>query len=77
MPLLPSPPPLEGQPPLPWHSEILLPRTALSEGAGLPLGGREETGGYKGFGLALMVEVGTGLGLGLGLGLGQSPKFLP
>ena len=30
---------------------------ALKEGAGLPLGGAEETGGYKGFGLALMVEV--------------------
>jgi len=33
------------------------PRVALKEGAGLPLGGAEETGGYKGFGLALMVEV--------------------
>jgi len=33
------------------------PRQALREGAGLPLGGAEETGGYKGFGLALMVEV--------------------
>jgi LDH2 family malate/lactate/ureidoglycolate dehydrogenase len=33
------------------------PREALREGAGLPLGGREETSGYKGFGLALMVEV--------------------
>ena len=32
-------------------------RVALKEGAGLPLGGAEETGGYKGFGLALMVEV--------------------
>ena len=34
-----------------------LTREALREGAGLPLGGNEETGGYKGFGLALMVEV--------------------
>jgi len=33
------------------------PREALKEGAGLPLGGTEETSGYKGFGLALMVEV--------------------
>ena len=33
------------------------PKEALREGAGLPLGGRETTGGYKGFGLALMVEV--------------------
>ena len=34
-----------------------LTREALREGAGLPLGGNEKTGGYKGFGLALMVEV--------------------
>jgi len=33
------------------------PKEALREGAGLPLGGNEKTGGYKGFGLALMVEV--------------------
>jgi len=33
------------------------PKTAMREGAGLPLGGQEETGGYKGYGLALMVEV--------------------
>ena len=33
------------------------PRTAMREGAGLPLGGGEESGGYKGYGLALMVEV--------------------
>ena len=33
------------------------PREAMREGAGLPLGGQEETGGYKGYGLALMVEV--------------------
>ena len=33
------------------------PREAMREGAGLPLGGEEETGGYKGYGLALMVEV--------------------
>ncbi len=33
------------------------PRKAMREGAGLPLGGQEETGGYKGYGLALMVEV--------------------
>ena len=32
------------------------PRTAMREGAGLPLGGSELTGGYKGYGLALMVE---------------------
>ena len=36
-----------------------LTREALREGAGLPLGGNEKTGGYKGFGLALMVEVDT------------------
>ena len=33
------------------------PVEAMREGAGLPLGGEEETGGYKGYGLALMVEV--------------------
>ena len=33
------------------------PREAMREGAGLPLGGEELTGGYKGYGLALMVEV--------------------
>ena len=33
------------------------PRTALREGAGLPLGGLEETGGYKGYGLAMMIEI--------------------
>ena len=29
----------------------------MREGAGLPLGGGEQTGGYKGYGLALMVEI--------------------
>ena len=33
------------------------PRTAMREGAGLPLGGGEQSGGYKGYGLALMVEI--------------------
>ena len=33
------------------------PRAALREGAGLPLGGLEETGGYKGYGLAMMIEI--------------------
>ena len=33
------------------------PVEAMREGAGLPLGGEEQTGGYKGYGLALMVEV--------------------
>ena len=33
------------------------PVEAMREGAGLPLGGEEKTGGYKGYGLALMVEV--------------------
>ena len=42
------------------HPAQFVAREALREGAGLPLGGGEETGGYKGFGLALMVEVDTG-----------------
>lgn len=33
------------------------PELAMREGAGLPLGGAESTGGYKGYGLAMMVEV--------------------
>ena len=33
------------------------PRTALQEGAGLALGGLEETGGYKGYGLAMMIDI--------------------
>ena len=36
------------------------PQVAL-EGSLLPLGGNEETGGYKGYGLALVVEVLTGV----------------
>jgi L-2-hydroxycarboxylate dehydrogenase (NAD+) len=36
------------------------PEAAL-QGALQPLGGREETGGYKGYGLALMVEMLTGV----------------
>jgi LDH2 family malate/lactate/ureidoglycolate dehydrogenase len=37
------------------------PRTALQDGALLPLGGTEETGGYKGYGLALLVDILTGV----------------
>ena len=37
------------------------PRTAMREGAGLPLGGSEQTGGYKGYGLALLVEIFCGI----------------
>jgi len=33
------------------------PATCLEGGALLPLGGTEETGGYKGYGLGLMVEI--------------------
>jgi LDH2 family malate/lactate/ureidoglycolate dehydrogenase len=38
-----------------------LPDHALRGGALLPLGGPEETGGYKGYGLSLMVDVLTGV----------------
>ena len=41
------------------------PRLAMREGAGLPLGGAEETGGYKGYGLALMVEILCGVMSGM------------
>ena len=37
------------------------PRRAMREGAGLPLGGQEETGGYKGYGLGLLVEIFCGI----------------
>jgi LDH2 family malate/lactate/ureidoglycolate dehydrogenase len=37
------------------------PTTALADGALLPLGGLEETAGYKGYGLGLMVDVLTGV----------------
>ena len=43
------------------------PRKAMREGAGLPLGGQEETGGYKGYGLALMVEVLCGVMSGIAM----------
>lgn len=33
----------------------------LNEGGLLPLGGSEETGGYKGYGLAIMVEILCGI----------------
>jgi LDH2 family malate/lactate/ureidoglycolate dehydrogenase len=44
----------------PDGSPATAPKDAL-EGALLPLGGKEETGGYKGYGLALIVEVLTGI----------------
>jgi len=44
----------------PDGSPATAPRLAL-EGSLLPLGGKEETGGYKGYGLALVVEVLTGI----------------
>ena len=37
------------------------PAAALRGGALLPLGGLEETGGYKGYGLALVVDILTGV----------------
>ena len=43
------------------------PLEAMREGAGLPLGGEEKTGGYKGYGLALMVEVLCGVMSGVTL----------
>ena len=44
----------------PDGSAALTPETALA-GALQPLGGEEETGGYKGYGLALIVEMLTGV----------------
>lgn len=44
----------------PDGSPATTPEVAL-QGALLPLGGQEETGGYKGYGLALLVEVLTGI----------------
>ena len=44
----------------PDGSPATQPQAAL-EGSLLPLGGNEETGGYKGYGLALVVEVLTGV----------------
>jgi LDH2 family malate/lactate/ureidoglycolate dehydrogenase len=49
------------------------PREALTDGALLPLGGLEETGGYKGYGLALMVDVLTGVLAGANSG----PRVIP
>ncbi|CAH3115821.1 unnamed protein product [Pocillopora meandrina] len=42
-------------------SETVDPEKALKEGGLLPLGGKEITGGYKGFGLAMMVDVFCGI----------------
>ena len=41
-----------------------------------PLGGREETGGYKGYGLALMVDILSGVlsGANFGTGLAAAKK---
>ena len=47
------------------------PVEAMREGAGLPLGGEEKTGGYKGYGLALMVEVLCGVMSGVTLHTAQ------
>ncbi len=44
----------------PDGSPATTPQVAL-EGSLLPLGGEEETGGYKGYGLALVVDVLTGI----------------
>lgn len=44
----------------PDGSPALTPQSALA-GALLPLGGNEESGGYKGYGLGLMIEVLTGV----------------
>src|SRR5260221_12109130 len=44
----------------PDGSPASTPEAAL-QGALQPLGGREETGGYKGYGLALIVELLTGI----------------
>jgi LDH2 family malate/lactate/ureidoglycolate dehydrogenase len=49
------------------------PSTALADGALLPLGGLEATAGYKGYGLALMVDVLTGVLSGANFG----PFVLP
>jgi LDH2 family malate/lactate/ureidoglycolate dehydrogenase len=44
------------------------PAAALAGGALLPLGGTEETAGYKGYGLALLVDVLTGVLAGANFG---------
>lgn len=44
------------------------PDAVLSDGGLLPLGGTEENGGYKGYGLALMVEVFCGILAGANYG---------
>ena len=44
------------------------PETVLQEGALMPLGGAEATAGYKGFGLALMVDILTGVLAGANFG---------
>lgn len=49
------------------------PAAALADGALLPLGGGEETAGYKGYGLALMVDALTGVLAGASFG----PFVLP
>jgi LDH2 family malate/lactate/ureidoglycolate dehydrogenase len=49
------------------------PSAALADGALLPLGGVEETAGYKGYGLALMIDTLTGVLAGANFG----PFVLP
>jgi L-2-hydroxycarboxylate dehydrogenase (NAD+) len=44
------------------------PRAVLQGGSILPLGGFAETGGYKGYGLALLVDILTGVLAGAGFG---------
>lgn len=45
-----------------------IPSAVLHEGALLPLGGTERTAGYKGYGLAMMVDVLTGVLAGANFG---------
>jgi len=52
------------------------PAEALRGGALLPLGGLEESGGYKGFGLALVVDVLTGVLAGASFGSRVAPFSL-
>ncbi len=51
----------------------VLPADVLRSGALLPLGGTEATAGYKGYGLAMMVDVLTGVLAGANFGSGVIP----
>jgi LDH2 family malate/lactate/ureidoglycolate dehydrogenase len=51
----------------------IVPSDVLDRGALMPLGGGETTAGYKGYGLALMVDVLTGVLAGASFGSGVIP----